>query len=100
MFIRTSVQKNSTTKKSYTTYRLVDNYRNAHGDVRQQLILNLGANFSVHKDKWKLLADRIEELLTGQASLLTLEPLLEKQAQQYTKRARPKYAQIHQARQE
>ena len=98
MFIRTCVQKNSTTTKAYTTYRLVDNYRNAHGKVRQQLLLNLGAKFSVHKDEWKLLANRIEELLSGQDSLLTLEPMLEKQAQQYAKRARPKYAQMYQTR--
>ncbi len=100
MYIRASTQKNSTTQKSYTTYRLVDTYRNAQGKVRQQLILNLGANFSAPKKEWKLLADRIDELLNGQSSLLTLEPILEKQAQKYAKCAREKYEQIHQTRHE
>ena len=98
MFIRASQQKNKTTGKNYTTYRLVDTYRNAQGKVSQQLILNLGANFSLPKAQWKLLADRINELLTGQKTLLSLEPMLERQAQMYAKRARPKYAQLQEGR--
>lgn len=98
MFIRKVTQKNPDTKKTYDTYRLVDGYRNAEGKVRQQLILNLGASFSIPKKESKLLADRIEELLSGQKSLLTLEPALEKQAQNYAKRARHKYAEANEAR--
>ena len=98
MYIRSSQQKSRSTGKVYTTYRLVDTYRNPQGKVRQQLILNLGANFSLPKEQWKLLADRINELLTGQETLLALEPVLEKQAQQYAKRARPKYSELQQGR--
>src|SRR6056300_655816 len=98
MYIRTSQQKSPSTGKTYITYRLVDTYRNPQGKVRQQLILNLGAYFAVPKEHWKLLADRINELLTGQESLLALEPMLEKQAQTYAKRARPKYGELQQAR--
>ncbi len=98
MYIRASQQKSPTTGKRYTTYRLVDTYRDSRGKVRQQLILNLGANFQIQKNQWKLLADRIEELLTGQATLLSLEPFLEKQAQNYAKRAREKYDQLQKAR--
>ena len=98
MYIRTSQQKSPSTGKTYKTYRLVDTYRNPQGKVRQQLILNLGANFSVPKEHWKLLADRINELLSGQESLLALEPMLEKQAQTYAKRARPKYGELQHAR--
>jgi transposase len=98
MFIRKVTQKNSDTKKIYNTYRLVEGYRNSQGKVRQQLILNLGANFSIPKKDWKLLADRIEELLSGQESLLTLERMLEKQAQNYAKLARHKYAGLNESR--
>ncbi len=98
MFIRKVTQKNRDSKKTYDTYRLVDGYRNAEGKVRQELILNLGASFSIPKKEWKLLADRIEELLSGQKSLLTLEPSLEKQAHNYAKRARHKYAEANEAR--
>ena len=73
MYIRTSQQKSPSTGKTYITYRLVDTYRNPQVKVRQQLILNLGANFAVPKEHWKLLADRINELLTGQESLLALQ---------------------------
>ena len=94
MFIRKCERKNKKTQKAYTTYRLVDGYRNAQGKVRQELILNLGANFSVPQEQWKLLTDRIEELLSGQGSLLALSIDLEKEAQRITKIVRHKYADI------
>ncbi len=92
MYIRTSTQKSPRTGKSYATYRLVDTHRTADGKVRQRLILNLGANFSVKKDSWKLLADRIEEILTGQGALISIPAHLEKQAQMYVKRIRSRFA--------
>ncbi len=92
MYIRTSTQKSPRTGKSYATYRLVDTHRTADGKVRQRLILNLGANFSVKKDSWKLLADRIEEILTGQGTLISIPAHLEKQAQMYVKRIRSRFA--------
>ncbi len=92
MYIRTSTQKSPRTGKSYATYRLVDTHRTADGKVRQRLILNLGANFSVKKDSWKLLADRIEEILTGQGTLISIPAHLEKQAQMYVKRIRSRLA--------
>ena len=94
MFIRKCAQKNVKTRKAYTTYRLVDGYRNTQGKVRQQLILNLGASFSIPQEQWKLLTDRIEELLSGQGSLLALDIELEKEAQRITKIVRHKYADL------
>ena len=62
MYIRHVTQKNKKTGELYTTYRLVEAYRNAQGSVRQQVLLNLGCHFDVPKEQWKVLADRIEEI--------------------------------------
>lgn len=99
MFIRTSSQKDRKTNKTYTTHRLVEGYRTADGKVRQETLLNLGTHFSIPKSQWKLLADRIEELLCEQGSLLSIEPALEKEAQRIAKLIAHKYSAI-QARQE
>ena len=98
MFIRSSSQKDRKSNNVYTTYRLVEGYRNSQGKVRQETLLNLGTHFSIPKSQWKLLANRIEELLCEQSSLLSLEPLLEKEAQRIAKLIAHKYAEI-QARQ-
>ena len=98
MFIRSSSQKDRKSNNVYTTYRLVEGYRNSQGKVRQETLLNLGTHFSIPKSQWKLLANRIEELLCEQSSLLSLEPLLEKEAQRIVKLIAHKYAEI-QARQ-
>ena len=77
MFIRATSQKNAKTGRSYTTYRLVEAYRNHDGKARQQTLLNLGAHFDLPKEQWKLLADRIEEIRDGQSRIIPLEPALE-----------------------
>ena len=81
MYIRATSQRNQKTGQSYTTHRLVESYRNQAGKVRQQTLLNLGAYFNFPKDKWKALADRIEEIRSGQNSLFDHDPILEKEAQ-------------------
>lgn len=86
MYIRKVSQKNNKTGKIYHTYRLVETYRNLDGKVRQRALLNLGTNFQTDVDDWKLLADRIEEILSGQTPLIERDPLLEKTAQEITKR--------------
>lgn len=94
MFIRSSKQKSPKTQKSYTTFRLVDGYRTPDGKVRQRLLLNLGASFSVPQEDWKSLADRVEEVLSGQISLFTLTFKLEKEAHRIAKIVRHKHAEI------
>jgi transposase len=86
MYIRKVSQKNKQTGKEYSTHRLVESYRNADGKVRQQVLLNLGANFEIPSEQWKQLADRIEEITSGQQSLLLPEETIELLAQSISKR--------------
>ena len=69
--------------KKYYEYRLVESYRTADGKVRQQMLLNFGANFNLAQEKWKILAQRIEELLHGQETLFRPEETIEVMAQSY-----------------
>ena len=68
MFIRAVDKKNHKDGKVYRYYRLVHSYR--IGDKpRQQVLLNLGTLEDLPREKHKLLADRIEERLTGTTSM-------------------------------
>ena len=73
MFIRASVQKDKTTKREYKTFRLVESYRNQSQKVRQRTILNLGSNFDFPQEQWKIIADRVEEILSGQETLFKID---------------------------
>lgn len=57
MYIRKVNKKDQASGKVYVTYRLIEGYRNARGDVRQQVLVNLGAGFNVDPSNWKLLTD-------------------------------------------
>ena len=81
MFIRATSYIDKRNGNKYSNYRLVESYRNQSGKVRQSTILTLGVDFSVDKSQWRLLADRIEEICSGQSSLLPLPPKLEKKAE-------------------
>jgi len=85
MYIRSVSQKNRTKDEMYTTYRLVESYRNTQGKVRQQVLLNLGAAFSIPKEKWGDLANRVEEIRNGQEALFNLDTSLENEAQRIAK---------------
>lgn len=95
MYIRKVTQKNSATGKTYHTYRLVKTYRNADGNVRQQVLLNLGTHFSTPQEQWKLLADRIDEIISGQQTLLLPEDEIEIVAQSIAKRVTHKVAEAN-----
>ena len=63
MFIRRTVSKNKKyDNEKYYTYRLVESYR-VDGKVRQRVLLNLGADFNLDKDRWSLLSVRIEDII-------------------------------------
>ena len=94
MFIRASSQTNKKTRHQYTTYRLVESYRNQSGKVRQRTLLNLGCNFSISKEQWKSLADRIEEICVGQASLFEIDNELEQEARRIAKLVIKKHADL------
>jgi len=69
MFIRRVQHTNRKNRKAYATYKLVDSIRTDRGP-RQRVVVNLGADFDLPKDKWKDLANCIEGILTGQRSLI------------------------------
>ena len=96
MYIRKVNKKDQSSGKMYITYRLIEGYRNARGNVRQQVLVSLGAGFSVDAKDWKVLTDRIEEILSGQPSLFGLSVDLEREAQQIASRIGKRQA-LHQS---
>lgn len=88
MFItKTITQKNHDSGKVYYTYRLVRTYRNSQGKVRKETLLSLGNHFSIPENQWKLLTNRIEELLNGSSSLFETDvpSSIEKEARKIVK---------------
>jgi hypothetical protein len=65
MFIREIKETNKKTKKTTIKYALVSSSRVGEKNV-QSMILSLGTDFPLEKDKWPQLADRIESILTQQ----------------------------------
>jgi transposase len=94
MYIRQVIQKNAKTGECYSTYRLVESYRNAEGKARQRALLNLGKQFPIEKKYWKLLADRVDEIRRRQEIIFDLEPVLEQEAQRIAKILTQKYSEI------
>jgi len=83
MFIRqTKTRNDKNGKEAYYTYRLVASKRTGN-QVRQQTMLNLGSHFLLPKEKWPLLCTRLEQLLSGQTSLLPVDTAIEMLAQRY-----------------
>ena len=85
MYIRKSQQKHAKTGQVYSTYRLVESYRNTEGNVRQQTLLNLGSDYSFPQEQWKDLSDRVEEIQRGQGRLFEEDHVLEKEAERIAK---------------
>jgi transposase len=85
MFIRQTKTRSTTTGESYTTFRLVASER-VGKQVRQRTLLNLGRGFMLAKDDWPLLCTRIEQLVSGQGSLLPESPAIEVMAGRYAAR--------------
>lgn len=68
MYIREIKKKNPNSPKEFVYHRLVESVRGPEGP-RQNLVLELGT-LSIPKLQWKVLANRIEEILGGHVSLL------------------------------
>src|SRR5579871_2715898 len=87
MFIRkTTTQKYLPNGKAYTTYRLVQQYRNVSGISKQETLLNLGSEFAIPDSSWRLLCDRVEQLHGGAVLFeLELTTELEQEAQRIAK---------------
>ena len=87
MYIRRTTIKSRRTGEPYYTYRLVESVRSADG-VRQRTLLNLGRHFDVPRNRWALLAQRVEELARAQETLgiAPLPAAEEELAQRYAAR--------------
>jgi transposase len=85
MFIRCTTIKTSQSGETYKSFRLVESER-VNGKVKQRTLINLGRFFEVPQAQWQSLSSRIDQLLTGQSSLLSidLDTDLEAMAQRYT----------------
>lgn len=70
MYIRRTTIKSRQDGSQYYTYRIVESRRTENG-VKQTTLLNLGADFSLSREQWPDLIKRIEEILSGQHSLVT-----------------------------
>jgi len=86
MFLKKIIKSNRQGDNTYIYYRLVHSYKIGK-KVRQQTIMNLGKLDGFEKSKHKLLADRIEALLTGSDLVIfDLPNDVEKLAQEFTKK--------------
>ena len=85
MFIRKTTHTDRKAKKEYHTFKLIESVRTERGP-RQRMLLNLGADFSLPEEKWKDLANRIEEILTGQDPLLPYTEEIETLAARYARK--------------
>ena len=88
MFIKEIVKRNKSSDKPFIYHRLMEAVRTSRGP-RQHIVINLG-RLDIPKEDWKTLANRIEEILSGQASFLTPAPHIESLAQHYASLLRQK----------
>lgn len=75
MFIRRSQTRARRTGGFYYSFRLVHNLRTPTG-VRQQTLLNLGADFSLPQDQWPDLLTILEDLRSNRTPLFEPDPQL------------------------
>lgn len=69
MFLKKINKKNKNSDKEYTYYRLVHSYKIGN-KIRHQTIMSLGSLSDVSKENHKALADRIEQIITGNSNEL------------------------------
>jgi hypothetical protein len=69
MFIRRTQTRNRISGEPYVTYRLVHSVRVGNA-IKQTTVLNLGSHFDLPQAHWPALAQRIDELVRGQGSML------------------------------
>ena len=84
MFIKTITKTDKKTGAVYNYFRLVESYRIA-GKPRHRTVLHIGKIDNLSTDKFKLLADTIEELLKKGEQLFVqhIDPHVNKLARKY-----------------
>jgi hypothetical protein len=85
MFIRTKSKIDPISKKRYFWLQLIESVRTERGP-RQRILLNLGSELGLDFEELKELANRIEEIVTGQATCVRLSPKIENLAQLHASR--------------
>lgn len=91
MFIREVTKKNPGYPKPFVYHRLIESVRTPKGP-RQTVLLNLGT-LDIPREEWKTLANRIEEIISGQWSFLIPAPHIESLAQHFAVLLRQKQMQ-------
>jgi transposase len=85
MFIRKTRKLDPVTKKSYFLFQLIESIRTERGP-RQRILLNLGSSLELDNGQLKGLANRIEEIVSGQATCVSPPKKIEILAQAYASR--------------
>lgn len=81
MFIRRTKTRTTKNGQQYFSDRLCDTYRVADR-VHQRTLLNLGSAFSAPRENWKLLCQRVTDIILGhQQTLISYAPKVEREAQ-------------------
>lgn len=88
MFIREITKKEHATGKVYVYHRLMEAHRTPKGP-RQRIVLDLG-RLEIPREQWKTLADRIEQILTGQRSLWPVAESIESLAEELARKIKRK----------
>ena len=83
MFIRRTQTRNRISGEPYVTYRLVHSAR-VGAAIKQATVLNLGSHFDLPQAHWPALAQRVDELVRGQRSML--EGTLPEEVQAFAQR--------------
>ena len=84
MYIKKTKKTDPRTGKSYFTYNLIESVRTEKGP-RQRVLLYLGTDLPLPEDEFKMLAERIEEILSGcNKSIYPYSEEVERLAQYYT----------------
>jgi Transposase len=84
MYIAKVFHTHKRTGKEYYTFKLIESVRTERGP-RQRMLLNLGTDFAVPEEKWKDLANRIEEIVTGQNQVFPCAEKIEECAVRYAR---------------
>jgi transposase len=84
MFIRKTTHTSNKNAQVYSTYKLIESVRTERGP-RQRTVLNLGSDFNLPQEQWKELADRIEQIISGQTCLFPVPEPIEQAASRYAR---------------